>query len=63
MFTYAGFGFGFWWIFPIIMIVFCFFMMRRMHGMGGCMMGRHDMQNKDSLHEKDNACLKKKEGG
>lgn len=36
-----GYGFGFWWIFPIIMIamiVFCFFMMRR-HGMSwgmGC---------------------------
>jgi hypothetical protein len=31
--------FGFWWIFPIIMIammIFCFFMMRR-HGMGSWM--------------------------
>jgi uncharacterized membrane protein len=34
--AWFGYGFGFWWIFPIIMIammVFCFFMMRR-HGMG-----------------------------
>ncbi len=30
-------GFHFWWIIPIIMIVFCFLMM--CHGMG-CMMGR-----------------------
>jgi hypothetical protein len=35
MFPCAGFGNGFWWIFPflmIAMIVFCFFMMR---GHGG----------------------------
>jgi uncharacterized membrane protein len=34
MFPCAGFDYGFWWIFPIIMIimvVLCFFMMR------GCM--------------------------
>ena len=38
--AWFGYGFGFWWIFPIIMIamiVFCFFMMRR-HGMS-CWMG------------------------
>ncbi len=41
--AWFGYGFGFWWIFPIIMIamiVFCFFMMRR-HGMGCCGRGKH----------------------
>jgi len=40
MYAYGAFwnGFHWWWIIPIIMMVFCFFMMR--HGMG-CMMGRH----------------------
>ncbi len=38
MFLCIGFGFGLWWIFPVIMIVmfvFCFFMMRSM--MAHCM--------------------------
>jgi putative membrane protein len=46
MFPYAGFSYGFWWIFPVIMIAMaalCFFMMRRRwgpmmmcgHGSGG----------------------------
>ena len=51
MFTYAGFGYGFWWIFPVIIIVFCFFMMKMMKGMGGCMIGRHEHQNN---HTEDN---------
>ncbi len=40
MFPCASFGYGFWWIFPIIMIVMmalCFFMMR---GRTGTMMCR-----------------------
>ena len=54
MFPCVGFGYGLWWIFPIIMIgmiIFCFFMMRR-HGMGcrmGCCMsdkrGPHDVND------------------
>jgi uncharacterized membrane protein len=50
MFPWFGYGFGFWWIFPIIMIVmmiFCFFMMRR-HGMNcwmGCCGGGKDRPN------------------
>ena len=34
MFPCLGFGLGFWWIFPVIMIAMialCFFMMRRGH--------------------------------
>jgi hypothetical protein len=42
------FGFGFWWIFPIIMIammVFCYFVMRRHGGpmtCGGAHTVRHE---------------------
>lgn len=32
-------GFSFWWIFPLVMIVLCFLMMR---GRMGCMMGGRD---------------------
>ncbi len=51
MFPCAGFGYGFWWIFPIIMVVMmalCFFMMR---GHGGSMMclGGHS-KNAPNLH-------------
>lgn len=59
MFTCGGFGYGFWWIFPVFMLILCFLMMRRM----GCMMGRHNMQNTDNLHKKDDVHLKKTEGG
>ncbi len=42
MFAYTGFGYGFWWVFPMIMIVMmalCFFMMRgMMRGHRGPMM-------------------------
>ncbi len=40
MFPCAGFGYGFWWVFPIIMIGFCFFMM--------WMMGGHGTQNQNT---------------
>jgi putative membrane protein len=50
MFTCLGFGLGFWWIFPVIMIammVFCFFMMKRGH-MGPMMcMGSHKEDTSD----------------
>lgn len=40
-----GFAISFWWIFPIVIIVLCFFMMRR--GMG-CMRGRDRSCSSDS---------------
>ncbi len=51
MFPCTGFGYGFWWIFPIIMLALCFFMMWRM---GGCMMGRHGVQNQHSEEKTKN---------
>ncbi len=39
MFPCSGFGYGYWWIFPIIMIVMmalCFFMMRGHRGSMMC---------------------------
>lgn len=49
MFPCLGFGYGYWWIVPIIMIammVLCFFLMR---GHGGAMMcsGRHGKKASD----------------
>lgn len=44
MFPYMGFGYGFWWVFPIIMIVMmalCFFMMRGHMGPMMCRPGSH----------------------
>jgi uncharacterized membrane protein len=34
-----GYGFELWWIFPLVMIILCLFMMR---GCMGRMTGRHD---------------------
>ncbi len=56
MFPCAGFGFGLWWIFPIIMIimmVLCFFMMKgrmgsMMCGSGMCSTGTHGGDSADS---------------
>ena len=51
--AWFGYGFGLWWIFPLIMIMmilFCFFMMRRCtmsHWMGCC--GRDNQ----SFHDED----------
>ncbi|MEJ2183820.1 MAG: SHOCT domain-containing protein [Nitrospirota bacterium] len=45
MFGSAFYGFSLWWIFPIIMVVFCIFMMR---GRMGCMMGGRDTHDADS---------------
>lgn len=55
----AGFGYGLWWIFPLIMIVMmvlCFFMMRgRMGSMicrsGMCGTSSHDEEAEDSAFE------------
>jgi hypothetical protein len=44
MFPCAGIGFGHWWMVPVMMVVmfgFCFFLMRKMSGMGCCMGGKH----------------------
>lgn len=38
------YGFSFWWIFPLVMIVLCFLMMR---GRMGCMMGGCDTHGTD----------------
>jgi uncharacterized membrane protein len=51
MFPCAGFDYGFWWIFPIIMIAMmalCFFMMR---GRMGSMMCRPGSRSKGSKGE------------
>jgi uncharacterized membrane protein len=53
MFPCLGFGFGYWWIFPIIalgMMALCFFMMRgHMHSMmcrpGNAQKDRHDEES------------------
>lgn len=45
---YESFEFGdWWWIFPIVMMILCFFMMR---GRMGCMMGGHDTQDVTDPH-------------
>ncbi len=44
MFPCAGIGLGSWWMVPVmmvVMLVFCFFLMRKMPGMGCCMGGKH----------------------
>lgn len=43
-----GFAISFWWIFPVIMIVLCIFMMR---GSTGCMRARHRSGSSDSALE------------
>ena len=51
MFPSLGFGYGYWWIFPLIMIammVLCFFMMR---GHAGSMMCGPGFGSKDSHGE------------
>jgi uncharacterized membrane protein len=56
MFPCSGFGFGYWWIFPIIMIgmmVLCFFMMR---GRMSSMMCGHRSGNAKSHDEHASEC-------
>jgi putative membrane protein len=52
MFPCSGFGNGYWWLFPILMIgmmVLCFFIMR---GYMGSMMCRPHSRGKDTHDEK-----------
>jgi uncharacterized membrane protein len=52
MFPCTVFGYGFWWIFPLVMIVMialCFFMMRGRMGSMMCRPGFHST----SVHGKD----------
>ena len=54
MFPCFGFGFGYWWIFPIIMIAMmalCFFMMRRHMGSMMCS-GSHSENASGSVKQK-----------
>jgi hypothetical protein len=44
MFPCAGIGSGSWWMFPVmvaVMLAFCFFLMRKMPGMGCCTGEKH----------------------
>jgi len=41
----------FWWIFPLLMIIMCFFMMSR--GCFGCMMGKHMSGDKEKRTQAD----------
>ncbi len=51
-------GYGFWWIFPLIMIAmiaFCFFMMRRLgmgYWMGRCPRNRYHLSDEDAPSSK-----------
>jgi putative membrane protein len=48
MFPCAGFGYGLWWIFPLLivgMMVLCFFMMRGRMGSMMCRPGFHKSEN------------------
>ncbi len=48
MLGWESFRYAFWWIFPIIMIVLCVFMMR---GCMGCMVGKRRSGSSDSAEE------------
>jgi len=58
MFPWAGIGFGYWWMVPVmmvVMLVFCFWMMKKMPGMGCCMKGKkHIHDNPDRKREDAN---------
>lgn len=56
MFPCLGFGYGYWWIFPLIMItmmVLCFFMMRGHGGSMMCMGGRRQINKQDYEEKKE----------
>ncbi len=38
----------FWWIFPFVMIMFCFFMMRGRMGSGMCVHGSHGTEDHET---------------
>jgi len=43
-----------WWLFPIVMMILCFFMMRNRRGMGMCCFGPRNIAN-DQTAESDSA--------
>ncbi len=47
MFHAEFFDFSLWWIFPVVMMVFCFLMMRGWRGRTMCGFGSHDG---DTIH-------------
>ena len=47
MFGTECFGFSLWWIFPLVMIALCFFMMRGRMGSMMCGHGSPDMSSHD----------------
>ncbi len=56
MFPCLAFGYGYWWLFPVIMLammVLCFFIMRRHKGSVMCSM---DSGSPDGHSEKSCAC-------
>jgi putative membrane protein len=48
MFPCTGFGYGFWWIFPVIMIVMMVLCFLRMRGRKGSLMCSSGFRDKDS---------------
>jgi uncharacterized membrane protein len=36
---------SYWWIFPVVMMILCFFMMRGRRGFRMCCFGPHDIEN------------------
>ena len=56
MFPCAGIGFGFWWMVPVMMVamlVFCFWMMKKMPGMGCCTGGKHVKHDEPDRRRED----------
>jgi uncharacterized membrane protein len=61
MFPCAGVGFGYWWMVPVmmaVMLVFCFFLMKKMPGMGCCMGGRHSGHDEPDRKREDTGISK-----
>jgi len=54
MFWSEFFDFPFWWIFPLVMIVLCFFMMRGRKGSMMCGFGSRDAES-DRINTSDSA--------
>ena len=48
MFCWESFNFPFWWIFPLVMIALCFFMMRGRRGPMMCGFGSHDADGRET---------------
>lgn len=54
MFGAELFDSPFWWIWPLVMITLCYFMMRRRKGSMMCKFGQHDTES-DLLNASDSA--------